>query len=165
MYLHYCNPRVPKHQNCKDRHETFGIFKDAHGKLQRRKSLWPKIQWVDRYSLIVLDRWMDRTLKSLWSYFLYLYPPNAASHCRQQHQPAESLFWRNSIFGPLATKRLGLNHTKLRLQILFHRLNTWYWDLISYCGVAGCWGLLGLLCLENKKVKNSKENKRKWGFF
>ena len=55
MYLHYRNPRVPKHQNGKDRHETFEIFKDAHGKLQRRQSLWAKIQWVDQYSLIVLD--------------------------------------------------------------------------------------------------------------
>ena len=35
----------------------------------------------------------------------------------------------------------------------FFWLNTQYWDLISYCGVAGCWVLLGILCLENKKVQ------------
>ena len=36
---------------------------------------------------------------------------------------------------------------------IFFWLNTRYWDLISYCGVAGCWVLLGILCLENKKVQ------------
>ena len=48
---------------------------------------------------------------------------------------------------------LQLKESSLSYCEIFFWLYTWYLDLISYCGVVGSWMLLGILCLENKKVQ------------
>ena len=96
----------------------------------------------------------------------------AQSHCRYPPTPPCSTMvignyrlrfvcvslWENEREGEVS-------ETKEVLSIGIFLAKHWYWDLISYCGVARCWVVLGIVFGKKRKCKNSKENKRKWDFF